>query len=128
MLAFDDYRGQRTVLVTTRKRDGTTVGTPVHFAVGPEGRAYFRTWSAAGKAKRIRNFPQVWIAPCTARGKATGPRRQATAVRLPGAEAAGAARALAAKYPILQGVLVPALHRLTRKTTVHYELLPPDAA
>ena len=30
--------------------------------------------------------------------------------------------------PVLQGVLVPAFHRLTRKTTVHYELLPPEAA
>jgi uncharacterized protein len=60
MPAFDDYRRQRTVLLTTRKRDGTTVGTPVNIALGSDGRAYFRTWSATGKAKRIRNFPQVW--------------------------------------------------------------------
>jgi PPOX class probable F420-dependent enzyme len=125
---FDEYRGQRTVLLTTRKRDGSTVGTPVHIAVGPDGSAYFRTWSATGKAKRIRNFPQVWVAPSTARGKASGPQRQLTALLLHGPEAAAAALALAAKYPLLQGVLVPALHRLTKKTTVHYELLPPDVA
>jgi PPOX class probable F420-dependent enzyme len=76
----------------------------------------------------MRNFPQVWIAPCTARGKVTGPQRQATAVLLSGTEAGVAARALAGKYPLLQGFLVPAFHRLTSKTTVHYELLPPDAA
>jgi uncharacterized protein len=128
MNAFDDYRGQRTMLLTTRKRDGTTVGTPVHIALGPDGSAYFRTWSATGKAKRMRNFPQVWIAPCTMRGKATGPQRPATALRLAGPDAAAAARALAAKYPILQGVLVPAFHRLTKKTTVHYQLLPPEVA
>jgi uncharacterized protein len=128
MLAFDEYRKQRTVLLTTRKRDGATVGTPVNIAVGPDGRAYFRTWSATGKAKRMRNFPQVWIAPCTARGKATGPQREATALLLSGPEAAVAASALAAKYPVLQGLLVPAFHRLTKKTTVHYELLSPDAA
>jgi uncharacterized protein len=63
MSAFDDYRRQQTVLLTTRKRDGTTVGTPVNIALGPDGRAYFRTWSATGKAKRTRNFSQVWIAP-----------------------------------------------------------------
>lgn len=128
MPVFDEYRKQRTVMLTTRKRDGATVGTPVNIALGPGGRAYFRTWSATGKAKRIRNFPQVWIAPCTARGKITGPQRQATAVLLPGREAGVAARALAAKYPLLQGLLVPAFHRLTKKATVHYELLPPDAA
>ena len=128
MPVFDDYRRQRTVLLTTRKRDGSTVGTPVNIALGPDGDAYFRTWSATGKAKRMRNFPQVQIAPCTARGKATGRQRQATAVLLSGPEAAIAARALAAKYPLLQGLLVPAFHRLTKKTTVHYELLPPDVA
>lgn len=115
------------MLLTTRKRDGTTVGTPVHIALGPDGSAYFR-WSATGKAKRIRNFPHVWIAPCTTRGNATGPQRQATALLLTGPQAAAAARALAAKYPLLQGVLVPAFHRLTNKTTVHYELLPRDVA
>jgi uncharacterized protein len=128
MPAFDEYRRQRTVLLTTRKRDGTTVGTPVSIALGPDGRAYFRTWSATGKAKRIRNFPQVHIAACTPRGTLTGPQRQATALRLSGPDAAAAARALAAKYPVLQGLLVPAFHRLTKKTTVHYELIPPDAA
>jgi len=128
MPAFDEYRRQRTVLLTTRKRDGATVGTPVNVAVGPDGRAYFRTWSATGKVKRIRNYPQVWIAPCTVRGKPTGPQQQATAVPVSGPEAAQAAKALGAKYPVLQGVLVPAFHRLTKKTTVHYELLPPDVA
>jgi hypothetical protein len=78
--------------------------------------------------KRMRNFPQVWIAPCTARGKATGPQREATALLLSGPQAAVAARVLAAKYPVLQGLLVPVFHRLTKKTTVHYELVPPEAA
>jgi uncharacterized protein len=128
MPVFDEYRRQPTVLLTTRKRDGATVGTPVNIALGPDGRAYFRTWSATGKAKRMRNFPQLWIAPCTARGKATGRQQHATAVPLSGPEAAIAAKALTAKYPLMQGLLVPVLHRLTKKTTVHYELLPPDVA
>ena len=60
--------------------------------------------------------------------KATGPQRQATALLLSGPEAAMAAKALAAKYAVLQGLMVPAFHRLTKKTTIHYELLPPDVA
>ncbi len=125
---FDDFRETRTVLLTTRKRDGTTVGTPVHLALSPDGSAYFRTWSATGKVKRIRNFPQVWIAPCTMSGKPTGRTRQATAHRVTGPEAAAAADALARKYPIMQGLLVPAFHRLTKKTTVHYVVLPSQVA
>lgn len=36
-----------------------------------------------------------------------------------------AARALARKYPILQGLLIPAMHRYAyRTTTVHFELTP----
>jgi uncharacterized protein len=128
MHEFDEYRRQRTVLLTTRKRDGTVVGTPVNIALGSDGRAYFRTWSSSGKAKRMRNFPQVWIAPCTMRGKPTGPQEQANARLLTEPEATVAANALAAKYRVLQRILVPAAHRLTNKTTVHYELLPPDAA
>src|SRR5580700_8095896 len=78
---FDEYRRQRTILLTTRKRDGTTVGTPVNIALDPDGRAYFRTWSATGKVKRMRNFPQVQIAPSTVAAPAN-----------PSAPATGAAR------------------------------------
>ena len=68
------------------------------------------------------------VAPCAGRGRATGQQRQVTVPALAGPDAAVAAQALAAKYRIPQGVLVPAFHRLTSRTTVHYELLPPDAA
>jgi PPOX class probable F420-dependent enzyme len=100
---------------------------PVHVALGPDGSAYF-SHLVGDKAKRIRNFPHMWIAACTTRGTATGSQRRATAELLTGSEAAAAAQALAAKYPLRQGALAPALHRLTNKTTVHYELLPPDVA
>jgi hypothetical protein len=51
----------------------------------------------------------------------------ATARRLAGAEYRQAARALARKYPLLHGVLVPLTHRLARRKTgrtVHFELKP----
>ena len=112
---------QRTVLLETRKRDGTWVGTPVSLAVAGD-RGYFRSYDASGKVKRLRNFAEVRIAPSTMRGRPTGPAVTGTA-RLLGADEAGSARALlAAKHPWLHGRIVPALHRRKGWTTLHYEL------
>ena len=48
------------------------------------------TIPTSGKAKRIRNNPRVTVAPCTARGKATGAAIPATATFLPDGDAARA--------------------------------------
>ena len=116
---------QWAVLLTTYRRDGTPVGTPVNVAVDGE-RAYVRTWDTAWKLRRIRNNPEVEIAPCTARGKPTGPAIRARARVLEGDESARAARLLARKHPILHGFLVPLVHRLRGNATVHVELTPLD--
>jgi PPOX class probable F420-dependent enzyme len=121
MGAFDDLADQRNVVVTTYKRDGTSVPTPVNVVVLGD-HAYFRTWSTAGKAKRLRHNPQVLIAPFTARGKPTGPAIGATARLLGPDEEQPVKQALARKYRLLQGRLVPLAHRLRHYSTVHYEL------
>ncbi len=113
------------VLLTTYRRDGRPVGTPVSIAVDWD-RAFVRTWDTAGKVKRIRNNPNVEIAPSTMRGKPTGPAIRARARILSGDESAHAARAIARKYPFLQGFLIPLLHRLRRYQTVHIELTPAE--
>jgi uncharacterized protein len=118
---------QGTVLLTTYRRDGTPVGTPVHIAVVGD-RAFVRTWNTTGKLKRMRNNPEVAIAPSTARGKPTGPAIRARARILSGEESKEAGRALARKYPILHGVLIPLAHRLRGYTTMHVELTPVDAS
>jgi PPOX class probable F420-dependent enzyme len=118
---FDNLAAKRTVVVTTYKRDGSVVPTAVNVVVSGD-HAYFRTWSTSGKAKRLRHDTRVLIAPSTTRGKPTGPAIPATA-RLLGPDEEGATRqALARKYPILQGRLVPLAHRLRHYNTVHYEL------
>lgn len=115
-----------TELVTFR-RDGTPVGTPVHLALRPDGeRAYFRTWHTTGKAKRIRHTSRVALAPSTFRGRPTGPAVPARARLLDGAEARTAAELLAARHPVLHGVLIPRYHRLRGWRTLHYELTPAD--
>jgi uncharacterized protein len=113
------------VLLTTYKRDGSPVGTPVNIAVDGD-RAFVRTWDTAWKFKRIRNDPEVEVAPSTARGRPIGPAIRAHARALGGAESAYAGKALARKHPILHGFLVPLIHRLRGDTTVHVELVPID--
>jgi PPOX class probable F420-dependent enzyme len=119
---------QKTVLVTTYRQDGRPVGTPVSLAVDGD-HAYLRSFEQAGKTRRLRHNPRVDVAPSTARGRATGPAIQATARRLAGAESRRAARLLAAKHPLLHGLLVPLTHRLGRARTgktVHFQLTPLD--
>jgi PPOX class probable F420-dependent enzyme len=124
--ALARFARQKTAVLTTYKRDGTAVATPLSVAVaGPV--AYIRSYEKAWKVRRIRNNPTVELAPSTTLGKPTGPAVTMRARRLQGAEARHAARLLARKHPLLHRVLVPSLHRLLRaKTgrTVHFELTP----
>jgi uncharacterized protein len=122
---LDSLRQTKTVLLTTYKRDGTRVATPVSIAFDGE-RAFFRSYHKAWKTKRLRNNPDVEVAPATLAGKATGPALHARALLLGGDDARRAAKALARRHPVLQGLLVPFGHRLLRYRTMHYELV--DAA
>ena len=117
---------QRAVLLTSYRRDGTPVGTAVNMAVDGD-RAFVRTPHRTGKVKRLRNNPNVEIAPSTFLSKPTGPAIRAQARLLSGDEAKYASGKLARKYRILQGILVPLAHRLTRSNTMHYELTPVDS-
>ncbi|WP_369696750.1 PPOX class F420-dependent oxidoreductase [Streptomyces sp. XD-27] len=122
-LSISRFTKQWAVLLTTYKRDGTPVGTPVNIAVeGDHG--YFRTYGKSGKAKRLRRDPDVEIAPCTARGKPTGPAVKAHTHLLDqgGGEDRHAARLLTRKHPLVHGALVPLAHKLQRDRTLHYEV------
>lgn len=111
------------VLLTTNRRDGTTVGTPVHIAVAGNV-AFVRTFDPSGKLKRMRRDHHVTIAPCTLRGRVTGEPLAATARILTGAESADAALRLAHKHPILHGHLIPWVHRRKGLVTTQIELRP----
>ena len=115
----------KTILLTTYKRDGTPVSTPVSIAFA-DGRAFFRSWHKAWKTKRLAHDPRVEAAPCTLRGEPKGPAISARARLLSGDDARLARRALGRRHPILQAVLVPVTHRLMRYHTMHYELAPSD--
>jgi PPOX class probable F420-dependent enzyme len=121
--ALKPFVGVKTVLLTSYRRDGAGVATPVSIAVGDD-HAFFRTFDKAWKAKRLRRNPNVEIAPSTFRGKQIGPAIHARVRLLKGDEARRARRMLARRHPVLQGLLVPLLHRMMRYQTLHYELTP----
>lgn len=90
-------RGQKYISLTTFRKNGAAVSTPVWF--GEEGdNLYVMTRSDMGKTKRVRNNPQVQVAPCTIRGRVTGPSVAATARILPPEEHARARKAINRKY------------------------------
>jgi uncharacterized protein len=118
---MDRFGGARQILLTTYRRDGTPVGTPVHVVVDGDV-AYVRTFDPSGKLTRIRNHAEVEVAPSTVRGRPTGPASSATARVLSGAEAEHAAQLLAAKYPFLHGRLIPWYHRRKHLITTEIAL------
>lgn len=68
---LDFLEGGSYISFATRKKSGDFVATPVWFA--PDGDSYY-LFSAgdAGKVKRLRNFSEARIAPCTVTGTLTG--------------------------------------------------------
>jgi PPOX class probable F420-dependent enzyme len=117
---------QKTIRLTTFRKDGTAGTSPVSIAVDGD-RAYFRTYERAIKARRIRRNPNVEFGSATMSGKPIGPMLPAQARPLEGAEYRQAARLLRRKYPVLHGVVVPSVHRLMRSKygrTLHAELIP----
>lgn len=121
--ALASLKDAKTILLTTYKRDGTAVDTPVSLAFDGD-RAFFRSFDKAWKTRRLARDPRVQAAPSTIRGKPTGPAIRASAILLEGEQARVAARALARRHRVLQAVVVPAAHRLMRYRTMHYELRP----
>jgi uncharacterized protein len=118
---LEPLRHTKTILLTTYKRDGTPIGTPVSIAFDGE-RAFFRSYDKAWKTKRLRNNPHVEAAPCTMRGKPTGEAIPAQATLLDDDQSHMAATALSRQHRVLQAVLVPLSHRIMRYKTMHYEL------
>jgi PPOX class probable F420-dependent enzyme len=90
-------QGQKYISLTSFRKIGAGVATPVWFGE-EDGKLYVMTRSDMGKTKRIRNNPQVRIAPCTIRGKVTGAEFAATARILPAEEQERARRTIRHKY------------------------------
>ena len=113
-----EIRGQKYISLATFRKNGEKVATPVWF--GEDGnKLYVMTRSNMGKTKRIRNNPQVRVAPCTMRGKITGAEYAALARILPPEEHAHAREAINRKYWMAR------LPLIWRRTDTYLELTLP---
>jgi uncharacterized protein len=108
---------QRYISLATFRKSGVAVRTPIWFAEY-DGKLCFMTNSKSGKCKRIRNNPQVTIAPCTIRGKITGTDFSATVRMLKPEEHARARHAINQKYWLAR------LPFLWRNTDTFCEITP----
>jgi PPOX class probable F420-dependent enzyme len=75
---LDKLARARYLSLTTFRRDGTPVATPVWVARQGDELVVF-TARASGKVKRLRNDNRVLLAPCDMRGRVTGDLVEGTA-------------------------------------------------
>lgn len=99
--AFANLQGHQFMSLTTFRKSGASVPTPVWFAQQGE-HLYVMTQPDAGKIRRIRSNAQVEVAPCKANGQVLGPSAEAMARVLPPEEAQMADRALSKKYGVMK--------------------------
>jgi len=95
----DEIVRSRYVSLTTYRKNGTPVATPVwHVPHGAE--LWIVTEAGSGKIKRIRNNPQVLVTPCSLRGTVASdaPSVTGTARLLDDDETAQARKLLARRY------------------------------
>ncbi|MFD7080175.1 PPOX class F420-dependent oxidoreductase [Streptomyces sp. NPDC002181] len=67
-MTLDELNQGKYVSLTTFRKDGTPVATPV-WAVADGGELYVWTRSDSWKVKRIRNNGRVALSPCDVRGR-----------------------------------------------------------
>jgi uncharacterized protein len=89
------------ISVATFRPNGVPVYTPLWFAE-ENGKLYIFTNPNSGKVKRMRNNPHVRIAPCTMRGKITGPEIDARTRILDPQESQRARSLLEKKYWLMK--------------------------
>jgi PPOX class probable F420-dependent enzyme len=75
-----------TVLLTSFRRNGQKVGTPVGM-MSAHNKLYFMTPASTWKARSLAHTPHVRLALCTFQGKVLSPPAEGSARRLTGPEA-----------------------------------------
>ena len=112
MTTVDELAAGKYLLISTFRRDGRAVATPVWFARDGDDLVAWTT-ADSGKVKRIRRDGRVTVAPCTARGKPLGDSVPAHATIVPG-EDADAIRTLLKRKYWLTGPITITLSTLRR--------------
>ncbi|MBF6468988.1 PPOX class F420-dependent oxidoreductase [Nocardia beijingensis] len=112
-MTWNEMSKNKFVLLTTFKKDGTPVGTPVW--VAPDGdRIVVWTNPTTWKVRRIRRNPDVTLQACDGRGRPTGNEVLPGSARILDAEGTQRVRDVVAdKYGII-GKLAIRGHKLLR--------------
>ena len=113
-----ELRGKKYISLTTFRKSGIPVPTPVWFGEG-EGKLFVMSRSDSGKYKRIRNNPQVKVAACTIRGRVIGPEFSGTARVLSPEEFPPARASVRRKY------WLPRIPFFWSKQNIYLEILIP---
>ena len=117
----------RYVSLTTFRRDGTPVATPVWVAQqGDELRVL--TGRSSGKAKRLRHNSRVLLAPCDMRGRVTGDVVEGTARLQDDAETAVTLRLIRRRYGLQARLLYWWEGRRAEETLLIVESGSPSAS
>ena len=109
---------EKYVLLTTFRKRGDPVPSPVWIVGLPDGTAGFTTEDESGKVKRIRNNSKVTLQACSMRGaaKVDSPVVEGTAEVVRGAEADVVRAAIRRKYSVMTQLFkVGALWRKLRR-------------
>jgi PPOX class probable F420-dependent enzyme len=117
-MGVDALRRSRTALLTSYRRNGQPVATPVSISLAG-GRAYFVTAVDSGKARRVAHDPRVLLAPCTVGGERLGADISGRARRLEGGARRARPMLLRPTGPLFWSWL---LYRLRGKTMALYEV------
>jgi PPOX class probable F420-dependent enzyme len=99
--SFANVAGKKYMSLASFRQNGQAVRTPLWFAE-QDGKLYFMTRDDSWKYKRIRNNPRVRVAPCTMRGRITGPDVEGRARVLEPWEFTAARCALHRKYWLMR--------------------------
>jgi PPOX class probable F420-dependent enzyme len=120
---FSSLRGHRYCLLSTFRKSGEAVPTPVWFGLA-DGRVYICSEAAVGKVKRIRREPRVNIAPCTFRGRPLGPSTEGRARILTPDASEHAERTIAANYGLRRRLYDGTVGRLLYRELLYIEVAP----
>ena len=116
--AFPDLGKEQFIALTTFRKSGQAVTTPVWFTQS-HGTIYVETDADAGKLKRLRRSGRVTLAPCTYNGKVTGAVIAGNArILTEPEECTAASTALAKKYGFMLPLSRNAWRLLHRKAKI----------
>ena len=109
---FGHLQGSSYCLLVSYRQSGEPMPTPVWFGVADGGKLHFRTDPGSAKVKRIRRNPRVRVAPCTTRGKPTGPAAEGRARILPEEEVGHAEEVIQSNYGLGRRLYEGAIERV----------------